>query len=173
MPLTVFAFLPFWPRPPGGIGRGRGLDPLQESRGLAPLQEHLPGVVCHGARGRPIQRCRHGPVRLRHLALRLRAHGREGDTQEENRGSEREREGEGDRGKNHSGGVRGRDTGEGNEEQKVKGEEGARRGRELQRLTDGLGCTVDVRRVGSLASWLQRSSGPGFFNLFSYVHLKV
>ncbi|KAK5909606.1 hypothetical protein CesoFtcFv8_003520 [Champsocephalus esox] len=57
----------------GGLGRGRWLDPLQEGSGLAPLQEHLPGVVRHGARGRPVQRCRHGPVRLRHSALRLRA----------------------------------------------------------------------------------------------------
>jgi len=65
--------------PPGGLSRGRGLDPLTESRGLAPLQEHLPGVVRHGACGRPVQRCRHGSVRLRHPALRLRAHGWEGE----------------------------------------------------------------------------------------------
>lgn len=64
--------------PPGRLSRGRRLDPLPESSGLAPLQEHLPGVVCHGARGRPVQRCRHGPVRLRHPALRLRVLGREG-----------------------------------------------------------------------------------------------
>lgn len=58
--------------PLGGLGRGRGLDPLQEGGGLAPLQEHLPGVVRHGALGRPIQRRRYGRVRLRHPALRLR-----------------------------------------------------------------------------------------------------
>lgn len=59
-------------RPPGGLGRGRGLDPLPESSGLAPLQEHLPGVVRHRARGRPVQRCHHGPAGLRHPALRVR-----------------------------------------------------------------------------------------------------
>lgn len=64
------------PPPAGGLGRGRGLDPLQEGGGLAPLQEHLPGVVRHRPRGRPVQRRHHGPVRLRHPALRLRGWGR-------------------------------------------------------------------------------------------------
>lgn len=64
--------LPHWVRPPGGLGRGRGLDPLPEGSGLAPLQEHLPGVVRHRARGRPVQRRHHGPVGLRHPALRVR-----------------------------------------------------------------------------------------------------
>lgn len=74
LPLIVFFFYshPLWPPPPGGLRRGRGLDPLPESRGLAPLQEHLPGLVRHGARGGPVQRRHHGPVRLRHPALRLR-----------------------------------------------------------------------------------------------------
>lgn len=75
--LLLIVFLS-WPRPPGGFGRGRGMDSLPESRGLAPLQEHLPGVVCHSARGRPVQRRSHGPVCLRHPALRLRPHSSEG-----------------------------------------------------------------------------------------------
>lgn len=58
--------------PPGGLGRGRGLDPLPEGGGLAPLQEHLPGLVRHRARGRPVQRRHHGPAGLRHPALRVR-----------------------------------------------------------------------------------------------------
>lgn len=91
MLLLIVFFFPPRPRPPGGLSRGCGLDPLPESGGLAPLQEHLPGVVRHGARGRPVQRCRHGPVRLRHPALRLRAHGWEGE-QRRKRESDRERE---------------------------------------------------------------------------------
>lgn len=59
--------------PPGGLGRGRGLDPLPESCGLAPLQKHLPGVVRDRARGGPVQRRHHGPVGLRHPALCVRA----------------------------------------------------------------------------------------------------
>lgn len=78
-----FSLLPSPPtpllRPPGGLSRGRGLDPLPEGRGLAPLPKHLPGVVRHGARGRPVQRRRHGAVRLRHPALRLRARRLEGE----------------------------------------------------------------------------------------------
>lgn len=62
-------------RPPGGLGRGRGLDPLPEGGGLAPLQEHLPGLVRHRARGGPVQRRHHGPVGLRHPALRVRGGG--------------------------------------------------------------------------------------------------
>lgn len=58
--------------PPGGLGGGCRLDPLQEGSGLAPLPEHLPGLVRHGASGRPVQRRCHGPVRLRHPTLRLR-----------------------------------------------------------------------------------------------------
>lgn len=58
--------------PPGGLGGGRGLDPLPEGGGLAPLQEHLPGLVRHRACGRLVQRRRHGPAGLRHPALRLR-----------------------------------------------------------------------------------------------------
>lgn len=74
LPLMFSFFSPplTWLRPPGGLGRGCGLDPLPKSSGLAPLQEHLPGVVCHRARGRPLQRRRHGPVGLRHPALRVR-----------------------------------------------------------------------------------------------------
>lgn len=34
-------------------------------------------------------------------------------------------------------------------------QEEKKRGRELQRFTDGLGCTEDVRRVGSYAAWLR------------------
>ena len=56
----------------GGLGGGCGLDPLQEGGGLAAVQEHLPGLVRHGARGGPVQRRRHGGVRLRDPALRLR-----------------------------------------------------------------------------------------------------
>lgn len=78
VPPLMFPFSSSWLRPPGGLGRGRGLDPLSESGGLAPLQEHLPGMVRHSARRRPVQRCRHGPVRLRHLALCLRACSQEG-----------------------------------------------------------------------------------------------
>lgn len=59
-------------RPPGGLGRSCGLDPLPEGGGLAPLQEHLPGMVRHSARSRPVQRRRHGPDGLRHPALCLR-----------------------------------------------------------------------------------------------------
>lgn len=69
---SFFSPPPPWLRPPGGLGRGRGLDPLPKSSGLASLQEHLPGVVCHRARGRPLQRRHHGPVGLRHPALRVR-----------------------------------------------------------------------------------------------------
>lgn len=61
--------------PPGGLGRGRGLDPLPEGGGLAPLQEHLPGLVRHRACGRPVQRRHHGPAGLRHPALRVRGRG--------------------------------------------------------------------------------------------------
>lgn len=70
---------PHSPHPPtsaayaGRLCRSCGLDPLQESRGLAPFPKHLSGVVRHGARGRPVQRRRHGLVRVRHPALRLRA----------------------------------------------------------------------------------------------------
>lgn len=71
------------PPPAGGLGGGRGLDPLQEGGGLAPLQEHLPGVVRHGPRGRPVQRRRHGPVRLRHPALRLKGWGGGGSRRRE------------------------------------------------------------------------------------------
>lgn len=95
----------FFLRPPGGLCGSRGLDPLPESSGLAPLQEHLLGVVRHGARGRRVQRRRHGPARLRHPALRLRAFGREG----EQRRKERVREG--NLGENHSSSVEGADKG--------------------------------------------------------------
>ena len=90
-----FVFFPLRLRPPGRLGRGRGLDPLPESGGLAPLQEHLPGVVRHGARGRRVQRCRHGPVCLRHPALRLRARGREGEPRRKQRERASQRKSEG------------------------------------------------------------------------------
>lgn len=122
MLLLIVFFLPSWLRPPGGLSRGCGLDPLPESGGLAPLQEHLPGVVRHGARGRPVQRRRHGPVRLRHPALRLRARGWE----EEQR---KKIEGERNLGKNHSLSVRGAGTGEGNEEGESAGVTGKNGGK--------------------------------------------
>lgn len=77
------------PRPPGGLSRGRWLDPLPEGRGLASLQKHLPGVVRHGARGRPVQRRHHGAVRLRHPALRLRARRLEGERRKRKKESRR------------------------------------------------------------------------------------
>lgn len=92
VPRLIVVSHPSWLRPPGGLSGGRGLDPFQESGGLAPLQEHLPGLVRHRARGRPLQRRRHGRVRLRHPALCVRAHGREGDLRRK-RESEKEREG--------------------------------------------------------------------------------
>lgn len=70
--LLIISVPSLWPLPLGGLSRSRGLDPLPESCGLAPLQEHLPSLVRHGASGRPVQCRRHGPVRLRHPALRLR-----------------------------------------------------------------------------------------------------
>lgn len=66
-------------RPPGGLSRGRGLDPLPESGGLAPLQEHLPGVVRHRACGRLVQRRHHGPAGLRHPAPGVRGRCSRGD----------------------------------------------------------------------------------------------
>lgn len=56
----------------GGLSGGGGLDPLQEGCGLASLPEHLPGLVCDRPFSRPLQRCCHGPVCLRHTALCLR-----------------------------------------------------------------------------------------------------
>lgn len=98
------------------------MDPLPEGGGLAPLQEHLPGVVRHGARGRPVQRRHHGPVRLRHPALRVRARGREGE-QRKKKKRVRERVKEGNLGKNHSSSVGFADKGEGNiEREKGKGD---------------------------------------------------
>uniref|UniRef100_A0A8C0RPY1 Phosphate transporter n=1 Tax=Canis lupus familiaris TaxID=9615 RepID=A0A8C0RPY1_CANLF len=44
----------------GGLSGGRGLDPLPEGCGLAPLPEHLRGLVCDCARGWVVQCCYHG-----------------------------------------------------------------------------------------------------------------
>lgn len=137
-------------RPPGGLSCGCGLDPLPESSGLAPLQEHLPGVVCHSACGRPVQRRRHGPVCLRHPALRLRAQRWEGEQRRKKRVGEREREREGETWVD----VISRMCG-----LLIEEKEESRCTRVTRKkggwFTGGLGCTVDVRRVGSHAAWLR------------------
>lgn len=66
------------------------MDPLQEGGGLATLPKHLPGLVRHGAGGWPVQRCHHGPVRVRHPALRLRAARRANSRDERDREEEEE-----------------------------------------------------------------------------------
>ncbi|KAM6361205.1 sodium-dependent phosphate transporter 2 isoform 1-T1 [Alca torda] len=59
-------------RHPGRLCGGRWLDPLQESRRLAPFPQHLPGVVCDCAGGRLVQRRGDGAADVRDPALRLK-----------------------------------------------------------------------------------------------------
>lgn len=49
----------------GGLRGGRRLAALPEGSGLAPLQEHLHGLVRHRAHLRPHQRRHHGHFHLR------------------------------------------------------------------------------------------------------------
>lgn len=72
--LTLTPCLPLSsPRSQGWLRGGRGLDPLQESRRLAPLPQHLPGVVCDCAGGRLVQRRGDGTADVRDPALHLRS----------------------------------------------------------------------------------------------------
>lgn len=57
----------------GRLRGGRWLDPLQESRRLAPLPQHLPGVVCDCAGGRLVQRRGDGTADVRDPALHLKS----------------------------------------------------------------------------------------------------
>lgn len=51
--------------PAGGLCGGRGMDPLPQGCGLAPLPEHLRGLVCDRPRGWVVQRCCHGSPHVR------------------------------------------------------------------------------------------------------------
>lgn len=51
---------------PGWLCGGSGMAALQKSRGLAPVQKHLHGLVCDCAHLRPDQRRHHGYLHLRH-----------------------------------------------------------------------------------------------------------
>lgn len=61
------------PRSQGWLRGGCWLDPLQESRWLAPFPQHLPGVVCDCAGGRFVQRWGDGTADVRDPALHLRS----------------------------------------------------------------------------------------------------
>lgn len=57
----------------GGLRGGRWLDPLQESRRLAPLPQHLLGLVCDCPSGWLVQRRGDGAAGVRYPALRLKS----------------------------------------------------------------------------------------------------
>lgn len=61
------------PHSQGWLCGGRRLDPLQESRRLAPFPQHLPGVVCDCAGGRLVQRRGDGAADVRDPALHLKS----------------------------------------------------------------------------------------------------
>lgn len=124
----------------GGLSGGRGLDSLQESGGLATLPKHLPGMVRYSARGRPVQRRSHGSLRVRHLTLCLRGH--EGGRREERvtRGKEKECQ----RCKWR------RETREVTKVTRKKIDDERSDRKTLLRCAFGLGCTVDLTRVGHM-----------------------
>ena len=61
----------------GGLCGGSRMAALQKGRRLAPVQEHLHGVVCDCAHLRPDQRRHHGHLHLRH-PLSIRPHPEQG-----------------------------------------------------------------------------------------------